>query len=59
LHRDELEEEYGVKDVPLPATFILQNGKPKPWINSDVLDACESLDELQTLVAKKLAQETG
>jgi hypothetical protein len=59
LHRDELGEQYGIMDVTLPAVFILQNGSPKPWIKSDVLDTCESLDELQTLVTQKLAQETG
>jgi hypothetical protein len=59
LHRDELAEKYGKKNVPLPAAFILQNDKPKPWLNSGILDACESLDELQTLVTKKLGQETG
>ena len=59
LHRDELAEKYGVHDVPLPATFILQNGKPKLWIKSDAMDAINSLDELQVLVPQKLAQETG
>jgi len=59
LHRDELAEQYGIHDVPLPATFILQNNKPKLWIRSDAMDACNSLVELQTLVTQKLAQETG
>ena len=59
LHRDELEEKYDVRDVPLPATFILQNGKLKLWIKSDAMDACNSLVELQTLVTQKLAQETA
>jgi hypothetical protein len=59
LHRDELEEQYGVKDIQLPATFILENGKLELWIKSDTMDACRSLDELQTLVTQTLFQEAG
>ena len=59
LHRDELEEQYGVKDVRLPATSILQNGKLKLWIESDEIGACKSVDELQTLVTKTFHQSMG
>jgi len=59
LHRDELANQYEIMDVKLPATFIFQNGKPKLWIESDAMDACKSLDELQSLVTHKLVQETG
>ena len=59
LHRDELAEKYGIEGVLLPATFILQNDEPKLWIKSGVMNACETLDELQTLVTQKLAQEIG
>ena len=59
LHRDELEEKYGVNGVQLPATFILENGKPKLWIASDAMNACQSMEELQTLVTHKLSLETG
>ena len=59
LHRDELREQYGIQDVALPTAFIFQNDKTKPWLNSDVLDTCKSLDELQALVTQKLALETG
>ena len=57
LHRDELEEKYGTTDVMLPAVFILQDGKPNLWIQCETMDALNSLDELQTLVTQKLAQE--
>ncbi len=57
LHRDELEENYGLKDVMLPAAFILQNGKLNLWIKFDAMDAMDLLDELQSLVTQKLAQE--
>jgi hypothetical protein len=59
LHRDELAEQYGIKNVNLPATFVLQKGKPQLWIQSESMDSCESLDDLQNLVTQKLAQETG
>jgi hypothetical protein len=56
LHRDKLAERYGIKDVPLPAAFTLQNGKLNLWIEADAMDACNSLEELQSLVTGKLAQ---
>ncbi len=59
LHRDELEEGYGIKDEMLPAAFILQNGNLDLWITCEAMDALNSLDELQSLVTGKLAQETG
>jgi hypothetical protein len=59
LHRDELAEQYGIKNVNLPAIFIHQNGKPQLWIKSNAMDSCESLNDLQNLVSQKLAQETG
>jgi len=58
LHRDELEEKYGIKDVMLPAAFILQNDELKLWIKCEAMGALNSLDELQTLVVQQLAQET-
>ena len=59
LHRDELEEKYGVKDVILPAAFIQRNGKLDLWMPCEAMDSLNSLDELQTLVTQKLAQETA
>lgn len=59
LHRDELEEQHEVRDIKLPATFILENGKLNLWIKSDAMDACQSLDDLQILVTRTLSQESG
>ena len=56
LHRDELEEQYGIRDVPLPAAFIHQTYELNLWIQSEAMNACQSLDELQTLVQTKLTQ---
>ena len=59
LHRDELEEKYNVKDVMLPAAFILQDGELELWIKCETMDALNSLVELQNLVTQKLAQEAA
>jgi len=59
LHRDELAKEYGITDVPLPAAFISQDNKLKLWIKCETMDAVNSLDELQSIVTQRLAQETG
>ena len=56
LHRDELEGQYGISEVSLPAAFIHRDGKPKLWINSEALDACQSLDDLISLVSQQLAK---
>jgi len=58
LHRDELEEQYGIKDAMLPAAFIQRDGKLDFWLTSETMDACNSLDELQTLVKQNLTLET-
>ena len=56
LHRDELEEQYGIRDIPLPAAFVQQEGKLNLWMNSDEMGACQSLQELQDSIQTKLAQ---
>ena len=55
LHRDELEEQYGIRDVPLPAAFVQKEGELNLWMNSDEVDACQSLQELQDSIQTKLA----
>jgi len=57
LHRDELEEHYDISDVALPAIFVNKEGKPKLWLNSEAMDASQSLDELQMLVIRRLTQK--
>ncbi len=59
LHRDELEEKFDVNDEMLPAAFILQDGELNLWIKCEAMNALNSLDELQSLVTKKLAQDTA
>jgi hypothetical protein len=54
LHRDELAEKYGLRDAPLPATFLVQDGQPQLWISTEEMNACNSLEALQALVTEKL-----
>ncbi len=54
LHRDELAERHGLRDVPLPAIFLKTEAGLKPWISRDEINHCRSLDELKRLVEQKL-----
>jgi len=55
LHRDELEEKYAVKDIPLPAAFTKCMGEePRIWLNSEMMNSCKSLGDLQRLVMNNL-----
>jgi hypothetical protein len=59
LHRDELAEQYKIEAVRLPAAFTLRGGKPALWLEPSAIDACHSLNDLQSLVNQKLALEIG
>lgn len=54
LHRDELAQRHGVRDVKLPAIFLKTEDGLKPWITCEEIDRCRSLDELKRLVEQKL-----
>ena len=55
LHRDELADQYGIRDIPLPAAFTRPtNQPPELWLPAEVINSCKSLEELQELVLKKL-----
>lgn len=54
LHRDELAERHGLRDVQLPAIFLKAEDGLKPWISREEIDRCRSLDELKRLVEHKL-----
>ena len=56
LHRDELDEQHGIQNVRLPATFIQEGDKLKLWITDDAINACRSLEELQALIRGKLTK---
>lgn len=54
LHRDELVERYGMRDVALPAVFLKAAGKLQGWIGRDEIDRCRSLADLQQLIQTRL-----
>lgn len=54
LHRDELAARYGLREVALPAAFLVQDGEPGLWITVDEMEACDSLESLQALITRKL-----
>jgi hypothetical protein len=56
LHRDELAERYGVRDVELPAILRKDAAGLHVWIDAATLRGCASLDALKTLLTEKLAQ---
>ena len=56
LHRDEMERAYGLKNVLLPAAFILQKDmQPRLWITAGEMNECRTLPDLKQLIQKKLA----
>jgi len=55
LHRDELAKEHGITNISLPAAFVhcMKDG-PKLWLDSEKMDSCKSLEDLQQLVLSSL-----
>lgn len=51
LHRDELADRYGIRDISLPAAFTKRTDEhPEIWLTAEMIDSCRSLDDLQKLV---------
>lgn len=51
IHRDELEKEYGVTKIPLPAAFKKCLGEdPQLWLSAEIMNSCNSLEDLKQLV---------
>jgi hypothetical protein len=54
LHRDELAERHGLRDVKLPAIFLATENGIKEWITPEEINRCHSLDDLKRFVERKL-----
>lgn len=54
LHRDELVERHGLRDVKLPAIFRKTENGLKEWVTREEINRCASLEELKRLVEQKL-----
>lgn len=53
LHKDEFEKQFQMKPL-LPAVFISTNGAVEERITKQEIESCRSLEELKSLVTKKL-----
>lgn len=54
LHKDELDKQYGIRDVGLPAVFRKSNDALEVWITREEINRCRSLEDLAQLVGIKL-----
>lgn len=54
LHRDELEKQYGIRDVGLPAVFRKTDGTLETWISREEINNCHSLEDLERLIRARL-----
>jgi hypothetical protein len=50
LHRDELQNKYGIQDVILPAVFIKKNTDVSLLIGSDLINSCKTVADLARVV---------
>jgi hypothetical protein len=58
LHRDELDKQYGMRNVGLPAVFRRTDGALETWISREEINRCHSLEDLERLIRTRLrAQE--
>jgi hypothetical protein len=54
LHRDELEKQYGMRDVGLPAVFRKTDDILETWISREEINNCRSLEDLERLIRARL-----
>lgn len=54
LHRDELEKQYGMRNVELPAVFHRKNDALETWVSREEINRCRSLEDLERLIRTKL-----
>ena len=59
LHRDELKERHGIEGIPLPAVFLREGGELTQWIDAEAINQCKSLDDLRSLITRKLKALDG
>ena len=55
LHRDELINQYGEQNASLPAIFfVADNKKLELAVDSDKINKCKTIEDLQTAIQKSL-----
>ncbi|MDH5778678.1 MAG: hypothetical protein OEZ33_10725, partial [Gammaproteobacteria bacterium] len=57
LHRDELEQKYGVTGAELPVIFQRQDKKLDEWMNQKEINDCDSIAALKDRINKKLQHQ--
>lgn len=55
LHRDEFEENYEVKDAKYPSAYVQDNGNLTLFITQDEMNTVKSLEEMESLVSKRVS----
>lgn len=56
LHKNEFEEKYKVMDAKFPSAYLKSEGKVKLFISQEDMNAVKSIDELKSLVNKKIVE---
>ncbi|MEO0424750.1 MAG: hypothetical protein AAF184_20605 [Pseudomonadota bacterium] len=55
LHRDEAAARYAVSGIAWPAVLVDQAGEVSEWLGAEALNQAETLEDLQRLIRKRLA----
>ena len=55
LQRDQLEKQYGIRDVGLPAGFRKNNGTQEAWVTREEINRCRALGDLERLIKNPVA----
>jgi hypothetical protein len=55
LYKDKFEKQYRIQPA-IPAAFMNSNGTTKEIISKDVIESCQSLEELKRLVKQKIEE---
>jgi hypothetical protein len=56
LHADQLRQQYGESDTPLPAIFMKMDGRLELWIDADAINTCRTMNDLKRLIKDRLEQ---
>ena len=55
LHRNDFEKRYEILDAKFPSAYIQSNGNLTLFISEDEMNSVKSLNEMETLVSKKVS----
>ena len=55
LHRDEFEKDFEINNANYPSAYIQDNGNLTLFITQDEMNTVKSLDEMESLVSKKVS----